>query len=91
LGVLEKDPLAAPIAEISGRSGVDVVLFVVPGPTSTEDKPDQVMGIGGVVALLPFGADLVVRLGDDLGWRDARRVITKGTKGRDVSHGRIAF
>src|SRR5580658_1753000 len=74
LGLLGEDAFAAPVAQVLGGAGVDVVCLLaggeellrlgVAGLVLAEDDADQVVGTQLVVALLHLRRDLVVGLGD---------------------------
>ena len=96
LGLFGEDVLFAPVVEVLGGAGVDVVGllaggeeflgFGVAGLVFAEDDADEVVGAGLVVALLHGGGDLVVGLGDDVFHVDAGGVVTEGAEGVETGH-----
>ena len=67
-------------------AGVDVVFGIVVGENTALFYGDQIVGVGGVVALLGGGGDFVVGLGEDAVEGDFVGVVAKGAKGVDLSH-----
>jgi len=57
--------------------------------TLAENDADQVVGAGGVIALLHCGSDLVVGLGHHLRGGNSLQVVAKSTKRKDVCHGKL--
>ena len=96
LGLFGEDVVFAPVVEVFGGAGVDVVgLFAggqeflgfgVAGLVLAEDDADEVVGAGLVVALLHGGGDLVVGLGDYSFHVDAGGVVTEGAEGVEAGH-----
>jgi len=78
--------LLAPVVEVLGGSGVDVVVVVVTGLVFAQNDTDEVVGAGFVVALLHGRGYLVVRLGDYCLHFDAGGVVTEGAEGVETGH-----
>lgn len=85
-GFFGEDALAAPVVEVLGCAGVDVILVVVAGLVFAKNDTDEVVGAGLVVTLLHGGGDLVVGLSDDSLQIDAGGVVTEGAERVKASH-----
>jgi hypothetical protein len=53
---------------------------------AAQDDSNQVVGAGGVIALLHRRSDFVIGLSDDLGGGNSLQVIAESAKRKDVCH-----
>ena len=86
VGLFLEDAFGAPFFEGGGGAGVDVVGVGVVGLVLAEDDADEVVGAGGVVAVLHGSRDLVVGLGDDVGHVDESWIVTECAEGVQACH-----
>ncbi len=91
LGILQKNSLPAPVAEEGRGAAINVVAIGVASLVLAEDQADQVVGAGGVIAILRLRGDLVVGLGHDGGRSHTLRIVAEGAERDDVGHGTFHF